>query len=99
MSNQNALPHPKWMDDELVKDISQEKLDFLSRLFVDSQGKSQKELMMMLMPLMKEAKKKNLTFTPAEMNAAIAAVRKYSTEEELSKIDNILKQKQERDIR
>lgn len=99
MSNSNALPHPEWMDDELVKDISQEKLDFLSKLFADSQGKSQKELMMMLMPLMKQAKSMNLAFTPAEMNAAIAAVKKYSTQEELSKIDNILKQKQERDIR
>lgn len=99
MSNSNALPHPEWMDDDLVKDISQEKLDFLSRLFADSQGKSQKELMMMLMPLMKQAKNMNLTFTPAEMNAAIAAVKKYSTKEELSKIDNILKQKNERDIR
>lgn len=99
MSNTNSLPHPEWMDDDLVKDISQEKLDFLSRLFADSQGKSQKELMMMLMPLMKEAKSMNLTFTPAEMNAAIAAVKKYSTKEELEKIDNILKQKKERDIR
>lgn len=99
MSNSNSLPHPEWMDDDLVKDISQEKLDFLSKLFADSQGKNQKELMMMLMPLMKQAKNKNLAFTPAEMNAAIAAVKKYSTQEELSKIDNILKQKQERDIR
>lgn len=99
MSNSNSLPHPEWMDDDLVKNISQEKLDFLSKLFADSQGKNQKELMMMLMPLMKQAKNKNLAFTPAEMNAAIAAVKKYSTQEELSKIDNILKQKQERDIR
>ncbi len=98
MSNSNSLPHPKWMDDELVKDISQEKLDFLSRLFADSQGKSQKELMMTLLPLMKSAKSKNLTFTPEEMNAAVAAVKKYSSKEELSKIDNILKQKNQRDI-
>lgn len=99
MSNQNSLPHPEWMDDDLVKDISQEKLDFLSQLFADSQGKSQKELMMTMLPLMKKAKSMNLTFTSAEMNAAIAAVKKYSTKEELEKIDNILKQKNERDIR
>lgn len=99
MSNQNSLPHPEWMDDDLVKDISQEKLDFLSQLFADSQGKSQKELMMTMLPLMKKAKSMNLAFTPAEMNAAIAAVKKYSTKEELEKIDNILKQKNERDIR
>lgn len=99
MSNSKSLPHPEWMDDELVKDIAPEKLDFLSQLFADSQGKSQKELMRSMLPLMKKAKSMNLSFTPAEMNAAIAAVKKYSTKEELEKIDDILKQKAERDIR
>ena len=39
---------------------------------------------------MKKAKAENLTFTPQEMNAAIAAIRKHSTQEELSQIDKIL---------
>lgn len=43
-----------------------------------------------LMPMMKKAKAENLTFTPQEMNAAIAAIRKHSTQEELSQIDKIL---------
>jgi hypothetical protein len=87
------LPHPEWMDDELVKDIPAEKLNFLSKMFAGSQGKSQKELMMSVVPMMKQAKRDNLTLTPAEMSAAIAAIKKHSTEQELSKINEILSKK------
>lgn len=81
---------PEWMSDPLVKEIPAEKLRFLSEMFTAGQGKSQKELMVSLMPMMKKAKKENLTFTPQEMSAAIAAVRKYSSRAELEKIDKIL---------
>lgn len=81
---------PAWMSDELVKDIPQKKLDFLGQLFSDSHGKSQKEMMVYLMPMLKKAKAENLTFSPQEMNAAIAAIKKHSTDEELSQINNIL---------
>lgn len=81
---------PTWMEDELVQNIPKEKLDFLGRLFVEGHGKSQKEMMAFLMPMMARAKKENLSFSPQEMNAAIAAIKKYSTQEELSQIDKIL---------
>lgn len=86
--------HPVWMDDELVKDIPQAKLDFLSRLFEEGRGKtSQKEMMAFLLPLMKRAKVENLTFTQAEINNCIQAIKKHSTQEELSQIDNILQKR------
>lgn len=81
---------PAWMADELVKDISQKKLEFLGNMFSESHGKSQKEMMSFLMPMMKKAKQENLTFTPGEMNAAIAAIKKHSTPDELEKINKIL---------
>ena len=43
-----------------------------------------------MMPMMQKAKQENLTFTPQEMAAAIAAIRKYSTPDEIQKIDQIL---------
>lgn len=82
---------PAWMADELVKDIPEKKLEFLGQLFADGHGKSQKEMMAYLMPMMKKAKAEKLTFTPQEMNAAIAAIKKHSTEEELAQIDKLLK--------
>lgn len=89
--DQNNQKRPSWMDDELVKDIPQKKLDFLGEMFRDGHGKNQKEMMAFIMPMMKRAKQENLTFTPQEMNAAIAAIKKHSTAEELQQIENILK--------
>lgn len=82
--------HPTWMEDELVRDIPPKKLDFLGRMFLEGQGKSQKEMMAQLMPMMKKAKQENLTFTPQEMNAAIAAIKKHSSAQELEQIDKLL---------
>ena len=69
---------PLWMQDDLVKDIPR------------GHGKSQKEMMSLLMPAMRKAKQEHLTFTPQEMQAAITAIKKYSTEAELQQIQNIL---------
>lgn len=95
MSDSNA--RPAWMEDELVKDIPTEKLDFLNKMFTDANsrrqnmapGKSRNEMLMMLMPLIKQAKAANLSFTPQELQAAISAIRKHSTPEELAQIDKI----------
>lgn len=81
---------PTWMSDPLVASIPEKKLKFLGQMFAQGQGKSQKELMSLMMPMMKKAKQENLTFTPQEMNAAIAAIKKHSSPEELQKIDGIL---------
>ena len=68
-----------------------DKLDFLERMNLIGHGKSQKELIPTLMPMMKQAKQENLTFTPQEMASAIAAIKKYSSPEELKEIDKVLK--------
>ena len=88
MQNQTL---PPWMEDSLVQSIPKEKLRFLEQMFLEGQGKSQKELISFLLPIMKNPKQENLTFTPQEIQAAISAIRKYSTIEENRKIDKILK--------
>lgn len=86
---------PAWMSDPLVSEIPDKKLQFLEELFSRGHGKSQKEMLSLLMPMMKKAKQEGLTFTPQEMSAAIAAIRKHSSEEELKQIDGILKKAKE----
>lgn len=86
----NAKKRPLWMEDELVKNISTQKLAFLEKMYQESQGKSKKDMMSFIMPMMKKAKEENLSFTPAEMNAAIAAIKKYSSAEEIEKMDQLL---------
>lgn len=93
-------PRPVWMEDELVQSIPQEKLDLLNRMFHEadlrrqSAGpiKNQREMLMLMMPVFQAAKAANLSFTPQELQAAIAAIRKYSTPEELQQIDQIYQQ-------
>lgn len=81
---------PQWMNDPLVKDISPEKLSFLERMFHESRGKSKKDMISFLMPMMKKAQQEHLTFTPSEMSAAVTAIKKYSSEEDIAKMDDIL---------
>ena len=89
--NQNR---PAWMDDELVKNIPLSKLNFLGKMFQDTQGKttgkSPKEMITLLIPMMARARQENLSFTPQEMTACITAIRKHSTEEERQQIDNVM---------
>ena len=81
---------PAWMSDPIVSVIPEKKLQFLGQLFAQGHGKSQKEMMTLLMPMMKKAKQEGLTFSPQEMSAAIAAIKKHSSEDELKQIDSIL---------
>lgn len=83
---------PAWMNDPSVKNIPADKLDFLSGLFQEGKGKTQKEMMAFFLPMMKKAKAANLNFTPTEIAACIQAIKKHSTQEELSQIDKLLKQ-------
>lgn len=87
----DELKRPAWMEDELVKNIPQNKLEFMEKMYHEGHGKNQKEMMRFIMPMLQKAKQENLTFTPQEMNAAIAAIKKHSTAEELEQIDGILK--------
>jgi len=80
-----------WMNDTLVQSIPKEKMEFLAKLFQQGKGKTQKEMMVHLLPLLKEGKEKGLSFTPAEISSAIAAIRKHSSYEENQKIDELLK--------
>lgn len=81
---------PEWMNDPLVKDISTEKLQFLSSLFEGGKGKSQKEMMSFFIPMMKKAKERNLSFTQSEIASCIQAIKNHSTPDELSQIDKIM---------
>lgn len=83
--------NPAWMQDDSVSNIAPEKFAFLKTLVEGGQGKNQKELMLYLMQNMKVAKNNGLTFTPSELQLLMETIRKYSTKEDLAKIDELLK--------
>lgn len=87
---------PAWMSDELVRDIPARKLDFLAQLFgqlhtgTPNERLTQKALMLRLVPLIKQARAEHLDLTPAELQAAIAAIRRHSDTQEKQRMDEIL---------
>lgn len=82
---------PAWMQEPDVRDIPQEKLDFLQKLVFESTKLTQKELLPFLMALAQRSKAEKISFSQEEMNAIIEAIKKYSSPEELKKMDQIMK--------
>ena len=96
MDANSSSEKPKWMQDPSLKDISMEKLDFLQKMVFESSSLSQKELMPFLMALAQKSRTANITFTQEEMTVIIEAIKKYSTPEELMKMNQIMKLMQQR---
>lgn len=86
---------PTWMTDPLVQSISQVKLDFLQDFFQQAEKKkqtyfsSQKEMLMAILPVLKQARAANISFSPVEIQNVIAAMKKHSTTEEIHQMDQI----------
>ena len=86
----NKQAQPTWMDDPSVQNISPEKIIFLQQMYDLIKGKTKKELMSTIPFVIKQAKENHLTLTPGEMNAAMAAIRKHSTKEELEQMESLI---------
>ena len=82
---------PRWMTEPSLQDIPQEKLDFLQKMVFESRELSQKDLLPFLMALAQRSRSSNITFSTEEMNTIIEAIKKYSTPEELLKMNQIMK--------
>lgn len=82
---------PRWMAEPSLRDIPQEKLDFLQKMVFESRDLSQKELLPFLMALAQRSRTANITFSSEEMNTIIEAIKKYSTPEELLKMNQIMR--------
>mgnify|MGYP003294467305 CR=1 FL=1 len=83
--------NPVWMQDPSVSEIAPQKLEFLKNLVEGGQAKSQKEMMLYMMQNMKLAKSKGITFSPSELQLLMETVRKYTSPEELKKVDDLIK--------
>ncbi len=82
---------PAWMQEPSVQNIPREKLDFLQKLVFESKSLSQKELLPFLMALAQRSKAEKINFSPEEMDAIIEAIKKYSTADEITKMNQIMK--------
>lgn len=87
----------EWMNDPELKHIDRAKLDFLDKMFVQStainntgtQQERQKNMMAFLLSLSKLSKDNNITFQKEEVELIFSVLKKYSTSDDIAKMQKI----------
>ena len=85
------MEHQEWMNDIRLKDIETNKLDFLQKLVFESSNLTEKQKIPFLMALANKAQKDKVKFSREETLEIIEVLKDYSTQDELQKINSILK--------
>ena len=85
------MERQKWMNDIRLKDIETNKLDFLQKLVFESSNLTEKQKIPFLMALASKTQKDKVKFSREETLEIIEVLKNYSTQDELQKINSILK--------
>ena len=80
-----------WMKDPELVNIETNKLTFLEKMLFESKKHTGKELMPFFMSLAMKAKNENITFSENEINKIIPVLKKYASEDEIKKMDQVIK--------
>ena len=80
-----------WMNDPELVNIPISKLIFLEKMLFESKNHTGKELMPFFMSLAMKAKSENITFSEEEINTVIPVLKKYASEGEIKKMDQVIK--------
>ena len=80
-----------WMKDPALMDIPIQKLQFLQTMLFESQKYSGKEMLPFFMSLAMKAKKQNILYSENEINKIIRVLKKFASEDEIAKMDQIIK--------
>ena len=86
----------EWMNDPLVAGIDKTKLQFLQVLVFEGQNLTKEQMLPFLMSVAQKGKKQNISFDDNEINAIVTALQKYSTPEEINKINKLMALKKKR---
>lgn len=81
----------EWMQDEKLKDISKDKLDFLQKLAFESSNLDANARLPFFMALANKAKQSNISFTSSEMELIIGVIKQHAAPNEIAKMEQILK--------
>lgn len=85
------MERQEWMNDMRLKNIDNKKLDFLQKLVFESSNLTEKQKIPFLMALANKAQKDKVKFTREETLEIIEVLKDYSTQDDLQKINSILK--------
>ena len=86
----------EWMNDPLVANIDKAKLQFLQMLVFEGQNLSREQMLPFLMSIAQKGKSQNISFDDQEIEKIVTALRKYSTSEEIEKINKLMAMKKKR---
>lgn len=86
----------EWMNDPLVANIDKAKLQFLQTLVFESQNLTREQMLPFLMSIAQKGKSRNISFNDQEIETIVTALRKYSTPEEIEKINKLMAMKKKR---
>lgn len=81
----------EWMEAPELRDIPLPKLQFLQNMLFESKKYTGKELFPFFMSLAMKAKSQNITYTQQEIDIIIPVLKKYATEDEIKKMDQVIK--------
>lgn len=79
-----------WMKDPALSGISIRKLDFLQNMLFESQKHTGKEMLPFFMSLAMKAKSQNITFSQNEIDTIVPILKKYASEEEIGKMNQVI---------
>ena len=80
----------EWKNDQTLSDIAPNKLDFLQKLFYESNILSEKERLPFFLAIAARAKKEKIQFTEDEVQRIITVLKKQSTPKEIQKMDQVI---------
>ncbi len=80
-----------WMQDPALIDIPIQKLQFLQNMLFESQKHSGKEMLPFFMSLAMKAKSQNITYSQEEIDIIIPVLKKFASEDEIAKMNQIIK--------
>lgn len=86
----------EWMNDPLVAGIDQNKLQFLQMLVFEGKNLNREQMIPFLMSVAKKGKDSNISFDDHEIEVIVEALRKYSSAEEVEKINKLMSMKKKR---
>lgn len=87
-----------WMKDPALMNIPIQKLQFLQSMLFESQKHSGKEMLPFFMSLAMKAKKQNISYSEDEINTIIPVLKKFASEDDIAKMNQVIKMFQKRNM-
>ena len=85
------IKNTEWMQDPTLNNIPIQKLQFLQSMLFESQKHSGKEMLPFFMSLAMKAKSQNITYSQEEIDTIIPVLKKYASDEEIAKMNQVIK--------